>query len=337
MSLINQIKEKAKKLAKTIVLPESEDERVLFAAQEVKETGIAKPILIGKADVIKADADKLGVDLKGIDIVDPTQFEKLDSYVAELVKLREKKGMTPEKAKEIMLSEPRFFGAMMVRLGDADGMVAGSSSPTADVLRASIQVIGTKAGLKTVSSCFLMILPEGSEAAKTYGKDGALIYSDCGVVPNPTSEQLADIAISAAESGRALADMDPKVALLSFSTKGSAKHDDVDKVTATVEILKERNVDFEFDGELQGDAALVQSIGSKKAPGSKVAGQANILVFPDLDAGNIAYKLTQRLAGADAYGPLLQGLAKPVNDLSRGCSAKDIVDVVAITAAQVTE
>jgi phosphate acetyltransferase len=337
MSLINQIKEKAKKLAKTIVLPESEDERVLFAAQEVKETGIAKPILIGKADVIKADANKLGVDLKGIDIVDPAQFEKLDSYVAELVKLREKKGMTAEKAKEIMLSEPRYFGAMMVRLGDADGMVAGSSSPTADVLRASIQVIGTKAGLKTVSSCFLMILPEGSEAAKTYGKDGALIYSDCGVVPNPTSEQLADIAISAAESGRALADMDPKVALLSFSTKGSAKHDDVDKVTATVEILKERNVDFEFDGELQGDAALVQSIGSKKAPGSKVAGQANILVFPDLDAGNIAYKLTQRLAGADAYGPLLQGLAKPVNDLSRGCSAKDIVDVVAITAAQVTE
>ena len=337
MSLINQIKEKAKKLAKTIVLPESEDERVLVAAQEVKETGIAKLVLIGKADVIKADADRLGVDLNGIDIVDPAQFEKLDSYVAELVKLREKKGMTPEKAKEIMLSEPRFFGAMMVRLGDADGMVAGSSSPTADVLRASIQVIGTKAGLKTVSSCFLMILPEGSEAAKTYGKDGALIYSDCGVVPNPTSEQLADIAISAAESGRALADMDPKVALLSFSTKGSAKHDDVNKVTATVEILKERNVDFEFDGELQGDAALVHSIGSKKAPGSKVAGQANVLVFPDLDAGNIAYKLTQRLAGADAYGPLLQGLAKPVNDLSRGCSAKDIVDVVAITAAQVTE
>lgn len=337
MSLINQIKEKAKKLAKTIVLPESEDERVLIAAQEVKETGIAKLVLIGKADVINADADRLGVDLSGINIVDPAQFEKLDSYVAELVKLREKKGMTPEKAKEIMLSEPRFFAAMMVRLGDADGMVAGSSSPTADVLRASIQVIGTKAGLKTVSSCFLMILPEGSEAAKTYGKDGALIYSDCGVVPNPTSEQLADIAISAAESGRALADMDPKVALLSFSTKGSAKHDDVDKVTTTLEILKGRNVDFEFDGELQGDAALVQSIGSKKAPGSKVAGQANVLVFPDLDAGNIAYKLTQRLAGADAYGPLLQGLAKPVNDLSRGCSAKDIVDVVAITAAQVTE
>lgn len=331
MHIIDQIKEKAKKLSKTIVLPESNDERVLKAAEGAIKQGIAKIILVGNADTIKNNAQNLNVNLENIDIVNPNEFEKLDAYVAEFVKLREKKGMTSEKAKEIMTTDPRFFAAMMVRLGDADGMVAGSDSPTADVIRASIQVVGAKKGLRTVSSCFLMVMPE---ASKQFGHNGVLIYSDCGVIPHPTSEQLADIAISAADSARSLADMDPKVALLSFSTKGSAKHEDVDKVIETVNILKNRDVDFDFDGELQGDAALISSIAAKKAPESKVAGKANVLVFPDLSAGNIAYKLTERLANAEAYGPLLQGLAKPINDLSRGCSAEDIINTVAITAAQ---
>jgi phosphate acetyltransferase len=331
MSIIDQIKEKAKNLGKTIVLPESEDERVLKAAEGIKQEGFAKVVLVGEEEKIKYDANALGVNLEGVQIVNPKEFNKIDAYVAEFVKLREKKGMTEQVARQIMTTEPRYFGAMMVRLGDADGMVAGSSSPTADVLRASIQVVGTKPGLKTVSSCFLMVMPE---ASKQYGKDGVIIFSDCGVVPDPTSEQMADIATSAASSARSLASMEPKVALLSFSTKGSAKHPCVDKVQEATEILKNRAVNFDFDGELQADAALVEAIASKKAPGSEVAGKANVLVFPNLSAGNIAYKLVQRLANADAYGPLLQGLDKPINDLSRGCSVEDILNTVAITAAQ---
>lgn len=332
MSIINQIKEKAKKLAKTIVLPESSDERVLRAAEGIKKEELAKVILVGNEEKIMTDAKNLNINLDGIEIINPNNFSKLDTYVEEFVKLREKKGMTTELAKKTMTTDPRFFGAMMVRLGDADGMVAGSDSPTADVLRASIQVVGTKPGLKTVSSCFLMVM---GEHAKQYGENGILIFSDCGVIPNPTSEQLADIAMSAADSARSLANMEPKVALLSFSTKGSAKHADVDKVINACEILKTRNeVDFEFDGELQSDAALVPAIASKKAPDSKVAGNANVLIFPDLSSGNIAYKITERLGNAEAYGPLLQGLAKPINDLSRGCSVEDILNTVAITAAQ---
>lgn len=332
MSIIEQIKEKARKLAKTIVLPESADERVLKAAEGIKKDSLAKVILIGKNEKIMTDAKNLSINLDGIEIVDPSNFSKLDSYTEEFVKLREKKGMTRELARETMLNDPRFFAAMMVRLGDADGMVAGSDSPTADVLRASIQVVGAKAGLKTVSSCFLMVM---SEQAKQYGDNGILIFSDCGVIPKPSPEQLADIAISAADSARSLANLEPKVALLSFSTKGSAKHEDVDKVTSAYEILKNReNVDFEFDGELQSDAALVPAIANKKAPDSKVAGNANVLVFPDLSSGNIAYKIAERLGNAEAYGPLLQGLAKPINDLSRGCSVEDILNTVAITAAQ---
>ncbi len=331
MSIIDQIKEKAKNLGKTIVLPESEDERVLRAAEGIKKEGFAKVILVGDQEKVKADAQKLGVNLEGVGIVNPKEFTKIDSYVAEFVKLREKKGMTEQVARQIMTTEPRYFGAMMVRLGDADGMVAGSASPTADVLRASIQVVGTKPGLKTVSSCFLMVLPE---SAKQYGDEGVIIFSDCGVVPDPTSEQMADIATSAASSARSLANMEPKVALLSFSTKGSAKHPCVDKVQEATEILKNRAVNFDFEGELQADAALVEAVASKKAPGSKVAGKANVLVFPNLSAGNIGYKLVQRLANAEAYGPLLQGLDKPINDLSRGCSVEDILNTVAITAAQ---
>lgn len=331
MSIIDQIKQKAKEIKKTIVLPEADDERVIRAAELIKKEGIAKVVLVGDEVRIKADAERLGVSLAGVGIINPRNFSKFDAYVTEFVKLREKKGMTEQVARQIMQTEPRFFGAMMVRLGDAHGMVAGSASPTADVLRAAIQVVGTKPGLKTVSSCFLMVLPEVS---KQYGNDGVLIFSDCGVVPNPTSEQLADIATSAASSARSLVGMEPKVALLSFSTKGSAKHEDVDKVVEATEILKNRAVNFDFDGELQADAALVDAIGKLKSPNSKVAGEANVLVFPTLSAGNIAYKLVQRLANAEAYGPLLQGLDKPVNDLSRGCSVEDILNVTAITACQ---
>lgn len=334
MSVIENIKANAKKSQKKIVLPETEDERVLKAAELVIKEGIAKIILIGENSKVLENAKKLGVNLEGAEIINPKEYSETSNYIAEFVKLREKKGMTEAVARQVMHTDPRYFGAMMVRKGDADGMVAGSNSPTADVLRASIQVIGTKPGIKTVSSCFMMILPEGSEAASKYGQNGVLIYSDAGVVPNPKPEQLADIATSASNSARVLAGMEPKIALLSFSTKGSAKHPDVDKVVETCEILKNRAVNFEFDGELQADAALVEAIAAKKAPGSKVAGKANVLVFPDLSSGNIAYKLTQRLANAEAYGPLLQGLDKPVNDLSRGCSVEDIVNVIAITSVQ---
>ena len=325
------MKKSRKKLeswGKTIVLPEAEDERVLLAAEAIIKGGLTKVVLIGDEEKIKYDAKSVGANIEGAKIIDPKKFQKLNEYVAELVELRKKKGMTEQLARQILKTEPRYFGAMMVRLGDADGMVAGSASPTADVLRAAIQVIGTKPGLKTVSSCFIMVL---DEKAKNYGDDGILIFSDCGVVPHPNSEQMADIATSAAYSARQIG-LDPRVALLSFSTMGSASHECVDRVQEAVKILKNRSVDFKFDGELQADAALVPSVGEKKAPGSEVAGKANVLVFPNLSAGNIGYKLVQRLGNAEAYGPILQGLAKPVNDLSRGCSVEDIVNVAAITA-----
>ena len=327
MGLIEGIISKAQKLQKTIVLPETEDERVLKAADKILKDKIAKLILLGDKDTIAKDAANLNVKLDGAQIINPKDYEKFDAFVDELLKLREKKGLTKDKAVQLMSTEPRFFGAMLVRMGIADGMVAGSNSPTADVLRAGIQVIGSPAGLKTVSSCFLMDTPR-----KEMGKDGLLIFGDCAVIPDPTSEQLADIAISSAKTARIMAGMEPKVALMSFSTKGSASHADVDKVVEACKLLKERNVDFPFDGELQADAALVPSVGEKKSPGSLVAGKANVLIFPDLGAGNIGYKLVQRFSGAEAYGPILQGLAKPINDLSRGCSVTDIVNVTAITA-----
>ena len=329
MGIINQIKGKAKIAQKTIVLPEATDERVLKAAEEIVKEGLAKVVLVGNVEALNAEATKVGVNLEGTVIIDPNAFEKMDAYVARLVERRAKKGMTPEKAKEILTTDVNFFGAMMVALGDADGMVSGSDSPTANVLRAGFQVIGPKAGMKTVSSVFIMELKDKIEE---YGN--ILVFGDCAVIPEPNSQQLADIAMGAAETARSVAGIVPKVALMTFSTKGSAKHDSVDVVKEAGNILAASNVNFEFEAELQADAALVAAVGAKKAPESKVAGNANILIFPNLAAGNIGYKLVQRLAGAEAYGPLLQGLAAPINDLSRGCSVSDIVNLTAITSVQ---
>lgn len=329
MSIIVKIKEKAKVLGKKIVLPEATDERVLRAAAAIIEENLATPILVGNVEDINNRAKTLGLNIENVTIVDPTTSEKLDSYVAKLVELRAKRGMTPEQAKEILTTDVNFFGAMMVKMGDVDGMVSGSDSPTANVLKAGFQVVGTKQGMRTVSSVFIMELN-----AKQEEFGDVLVFGDCAVIPEPTSEQLADIAAGAAETTRSVIGMEPKVALMSFSTKGSAKHDSVDTVKEAGNILTERKVDFEFEAELQADAALVAAVGAKKAPESKVAGEANVLIFPNLAAGNIGYKLVQRLAGAEALGPLLQGLAAPINDLSRGCSVSDITNLVAITAVQ---
>jgi len=329
MGIINQIRKKAKENLKTIVLPESTDERVLKAAAELVKEGLTKVVLVGNPERIKEDAEKLGLNLEGVVIVDPNNFDKMDAYVAKLVEKRAKKGMTPEQALAKLTSDVNFFGAMMVALGDADGMVSGSDSPTAKVLVAGFQVVGTKPGMKTVSSSMIMELKNNTEE---FGE--LLVVGDCAVIPEPTSAQLADIAMGAAETAKLVAGLEPKVALMTFSTAGSAKHDSVDVVIEAGKILEEKNVDFEFEAELQADAALVESVGAKKAPNSKVAGHANVLIFPNLAAGNIGYKLIQRLAGAEAYGPLLQGLAAPINDLSRGCSVSDIVNLAAITAVQ---
>ena len=330
MGLIENIKEKAKLQLRTIVLPESEDERVLKATQLVLEEKTANVVLIGNEDTIKADASKCGANIEGAIIIDPKKFDGIDRYIDELVELRKSKNLSREEATLIMTTEPRFFGCMMVRLGEADGMVAGSNSPTADVLKAAIQVIKTAPGINTVSSTFIMETADGK-----FGDNGLILFADCAVIPEPNAEQLADIACATAATAASVVGLEPRVAMLSFSTKGSAKHPLVDKVQYACEILDERNVDFSYDGELQADAAIVESIGVKKAPGSKVAGKANILVFPDLQSGNIGYKLVQRFAGAEAHGPIVQGLAKPVNDLSRGCSVEDIANLVAITATQI--
>jgi len=329
MGLIDNIKENAKKQLRTIVLPESEDERVLQAAAQVLADKTANIVLIGDAQKIKSDANTCGANIEGAQIINPKNFANIEKYIDELVTLRAKKGLSKEDASVLMTTEPRFFGCMMVRLGDADGLVAGSNSPTSDVLRAAMQVIKTAPGIKTVSSTFVMETADGK-----FGDDGLILFSDCAVLPNPTAEQLADIAASTAATARSVVGIEPRVAMLSFSTMGSAKHPLVDKVQNAVQILKDRNVDFAFDGEMQADAAIVEAVGAKKAPDSKVAGKANVLVFPDLQSGNIGYKLVQRFAGAAAHGPIIQGLNKPVNDLSRGCSIEDISNLVAITASQ---
>jgi phosphate acetyltransferase len=329
MGLIENIKEKAKQDLRTIVLPESGDDRVLLATQQVLEEKTANIILIGDEATIKADALKCGANIEGATIINPKFSENLEKYVDELVKLREKKGLTKEEAHTTMTTEPRFFGCMMVRLGDADGLVAGSVSPTADVLRAAIQVIKTAPGINTVSSSFIMETKDGK-----FGDDGLILFADCAVNPEPNAEQLADIASATAATAASVVGLEPRVAMLSFSTKGSAKHPLVDKVQFACQILEDREVDFAWDGEMQADAAIIEAVGASKAPGSNVAGKANVLVFPDLQSGNIGYKLVQRFAGASAHGPIIQGLNKPVNDLSRGCSVEDISNLVAITATQ---
>ena len=326
MAIIDKIKAKAKADIKHIVLPEGEEIRNVQAAVMIRDQGLAKLTLLGNPAKVKEVA--AGADLTGIDIIDPADSDKAPLYAATLYDLRKAKGMTEEEAAK-KVADPMYYGIMMVKLGDADGLVSGAIHSTGDMLRPALQVIKSKPGMKTVSSCFLMECPD-----KSFGDNGVMIFSDCGVNIDPDAEQLANIALGAADSARSLAGMEPRVAMLSFSTKVSAKHDNVTKVQEATRIAKEMAPDLMLDGELQLDAALVEKVGQLKAPGSKVAGHANTLVFPDLDAGNIGYKLVQRLAHAEAYGPILQGIAKPCNDLSRGCSAEDIVATVAITACQ---
>ena len=327
MGFIDEIKAKAKTSKKTIVLPETEDIRTYEAAEAVLKEGTANLILIGSEEEIAKN--KGSFDITGATIVDPATYEKTDAYIAKLVELRQKKGMTEEQARELLLTNYLYYGVMMVKMKDADGMVSGACHSTADTLRPCLQILKTKPGTKLVSAFFIMVVPDCD-----MGADGTFVFADCGLEQNPDPEKLAAIALSSAESFRLLTEKDPVVALLSHSTKGSAKHADVDKVVEATKIAKEQNPDLALDGEFQLDAAIVPSVGASKAPGSEVAGKANVLVFPDLDAGNIGYKLAQRLGKAEAYGPVTQGIAKPVNDLSRGCSADDIVGVVAITAVQ---
>jgi len=319
MSLIDKIRANAQKEKKRIILPESNDSRVLQAAEILQKDGLVMPVLLGKQETIETLAREAGVVLNGVEIIDPLHSDQTGTFSDQYYELRKHKGMTRGKADEIVRM-PLFFAAMRLRNGQAAGAVAGSLSPTADVMRAAIQVVGMEPGMKAVSSSFVMVLPDGRE----------MTFGDCAVIPNPNVEQLASIAVSSAKTHERIVNSKPMVAMLSFSTKGSAKHEDADKVIEATEMVKKMAPQLNVDGELQFDAALIESIAAKKAPGSPVAGKANVFIFPDLDSGNIGYKITQRLAGAEAIGPIVQGLAKPYNDLSRGCSVDDIVNVVCI-------
>ncbi len=327
MEFMEGVKLKAKQNKKRIVLPESLEARNLEAAATCLKESIADIILIGdKDEIIKAAG---AFDVSGAIFIDPKTYEKTDELVDKLVEIRKSKGMTPEEAKKLLIEDPMYFAVMLVKEDIADGMVSGAIHSTADTMRPSLQILKTAPGTKLVSSFFVMCVPDCQ-----FGEDGVFIFSDCAIVQNPNSDELASIALSSAQSFKSLVGKEPRVALLSHSTKGSAKHADIDKVTEAVKIAKAENPDVILDGEFQLDAAIVPAIGKQKAPGNAVAGTANVLIFPDLDAGNIGYKLVERLAKANAYGPVTQGIAKPVNDLSRGCSAADIVGVVAITAVQ---
>ena len=329
MELLDTIKQNAKKYNKRIVLPEGYEERNVRAADIAIAEGLAQIILLGDPAEIKAHAAKMG--LKNIDratLIDPKSHSRKQHYIDTMVELRKSKGMTVEEASRL-IEDPLYLGVLMIKCGDADGEVSGADHATGDVLRPAFHYVKTAPGITVVSGAFIMILQD-----KSFGENGILIFADSAVHPDPTDKQLAEIAIASAHTAKVICGFEPKVALLSFSTKGSAKHELVDKVISAAAIAKQMAPDIMIEGELQGDAALVESIGQKKAPGSKIAGKANVLIFPDLNCGNIAYKLVQRLAHAEAIGPVLQGMAAPINDLSRGCSVSDIVSMIAITANQ---
>ena len=329
MSFIESMKEEAKKEIKTIVLPESEDLRTLEATQMVLEEGFANIVLIGNPDEINKLAKDHNIDLTGAQIVNPTASAELSRYANDLYQLRKNKGMTLDQAKDLLMSNSRYFATMMVKEGDADGFVSGASHPTSDTLRPALQILKAAPGTKLVSAFFVMVLPDNQ-----YGEDGVFIFADSGLNEYPDADALSEIAISSAKSFKELIGKEPKVAMLSYSTHGSARSPLTDKVIEATKLLKEKAPDLICDGEIQLDAAIIPEVAERKAPGSPLKGNANILIFPDLDAGNIGYKLTQRFGHAEAYGPLCQGVSKAVNDLSRGCSSKDIAGVVAITAVQ---
>lgn len=329
MEFIDKLKAKARENKKRIVLPEGLEERTLKAADTIIKEGFAEVILIGNPDEIDAEAKKL--DLKNIDkatIIDPVNHNKKEEYTNLLLDLRKSKGLTREKAEELVI-KPLYLSTLMIKSGDADGEVAGAESSTGDVLRPAFQIVKTLPGISVVSGAFIMILPNDE-----FGDNGMLVFADCAVHPNPTASELAEIAVVTGKTTKSIVGIEPRVAMLSFSTKGSAKHEMVDKVVEATKLAKELDPSLKIDGELQADAAIVEAIGRKKAPDSEIAGKANVLVFPTLETGNIAYKLVQRMAHAEAIGPVLQGMAAPINDLSRGCSVSDIVNLVAITCNQ---
>ncbi len=329
MDLMQDIINRAKANKQRIVLPEGTEERTLRAADQLLADEVANIILIGNPDEIRTLATQYG--LKHIEkatLLDPVNHEKKEAYAELLVQLRQKKGMTMEKA-AVLVEDPLYLACLMIKAGDAEGEIAGAQNTTGDVLRPALQIIKTTPGISSVSGAFLMFVKD-----KSYGDDGILVFADCAVIPNPTAPKLAQIAVSTAKTTKDIVGVEPRVAMLSFSTKGSAKHEMVDKVVEATHLAKEMEPGLKIDGELQADAALVSSIGQKKAPGSEIAGKANVLVFPSLEVGNIAYKLVQRLGNAEAVGPILQGMAAPVNDLSRGCSSEDIYNMVAVTANQ---
>ena len=328
MSFIENIKQRARNDIKTIILPEAEDKRVLEAASKIVKEKFAKVILIGNKEQIEKDTQKYNIDISDIEIIDIESSEKKQEYANKLFELRQAKGMTHEEA-ERLIQEPIYFGMMMLKNEEADGLVSGACHSTADTLRPALQILKTAPNTKLVSAFFVMCVPNCE-----YGENGTFVYGDSGLVVNPNSDELSEIAISSAKSFRTLVEAEPKVAMLSYSTYGSAKSELTEKVIEATKLVKEKDSNLLVDGELQVDAAIIPEISKSKAPGSPIEGKANVLIFPDLNTGNIAYKLTQRLAKAEAYGPLCQGIAKPVNDLSRGCSADDIVGVVAITAVQ---
>ncbi|MBK5194624.1 MAG: phosphate acetyltransferase [Proteiniphilum sp.] len=329
MNLIESIIERAKADKQRIVLPEGTEKRTLQAADQLIRDGVAEIILLGNPVEIEQLAKKM--ELENLDraiIVDPKSHDKKEAYIDLLVELRKKKGMTPEEA-ALLVEDPLYLACLMIKNGEADGEIAGAQNTTGDVLRPALQIIKTSPGVKVVSGAFIMFTK-----TPQYGENGILIFADCAVMPNPNAEELASIALASAQTARSLVGVEPKVAMLSFSTKGSAEHEMIDKVREATRIAKKLNPSLQIDGELQADAALVPAVGASKAPGSAIAGKANVLVFPTLESGNIAYKLVQRLGNAEAVGPVLQGMAAPVNDLSRGCSVDDIYKMVAIAANQ---